>query len=201
MRRRSPECKSSGTGVAYGLQSLAQKREGIGVRLTERGIGQGSDADEPAASSGGVAGRRLGKTRLQGCSGFWTPWIAEWRACEGATVVKEARGSAAVRKRAVDRTHLWRRSGEIPVWLGVRGRGQRLGEVPGAQAKLRRGSSVDVVQRGGWSTAAQGVLRGGAVQGVRISGLWAQWSGWCGAEGHGRCLKEGAEDPGRACPA
>ena len=85
--------------------------------------------------------------------------------------------------------------------VGVRGRGQRLGEVPGAQAKLRRGSSVDVVQRGGWSTAAQGVLRGGAVQGVRISGLWAHWSGWCGAEGLGRCLKEGAEDHGRACPA
>ena len=118
MRRRSPECKSSGPGVAYGPQSLAQKREGIGVGLTERGIGRGSDADEPAASSGGVARRRSGKTRLQGCSGFWTPWIAEWRACEGATVVKEARGSAAVRKRAVDRTHLWRRSGEIPVRLG-----------------------------------------------------------------------------------
>ena len=53
----------------------------------------------------------------------------------------------------------------------VRGRGSKLGEVPGAQAKLLRGLLVAEVRRSGRTTVAQGTRRSGAVAARWISGL------------------------------
>ena len=73
----------------------------------------------------------------------------------GATVVTEARGSPAVRKQAVDRTHLRRRSGENSGAVEVRGRGQRLGELLGLEVELLCGSGEAAARRSDGISAAR----------------------------------------------
>ena len=67
---------------------------------------RGVDVEVRRRVAGGARGG--GFCRSSPCS--WTPRIDAWSACEGATSVREARESPAVRNRAADRTHLRRRS-------------------------------------------------------------------------------------------
>ena len=133
-------------------------------------------------------GRFRGEGRCRSFPCSWTPRIVDWRACEGATVVTEARGSPAVRKQAVDRTHLRRRSGEIPVRLrsgvGDSGSGSFLGSrwsCCAAPVRLRRGGAMESRRRGG-STLAQRVRRGAGMQRGRRCGEGR-------AQGRARCAK------------
>ena len=71
----------------------------------------------------------------------------------------------------------------VEVWLDsddgvVRGRGSKLGEVPGAQAKVLRGLLVAEARRSSRTTVAQRTRRSGAVAAWWISslscGLWKE---------------------------
>ena len=66
----SPEQAVRGLQGATATKTSAKRVTENWVVLTGSRIGRGSDADEPAASSGGEAGPRSGKTQLPGCSGL-----------------------------------------------------------------------------------------------------------------------------------
>ena len=66
----SPEQAVRGLQGATATKTSAKRVTENWVVLTGRGIGRGSDADEPAASSGGEAGRRSGKESLERCVGL-----------------------------------------------------------------------------------------------------------------------------------
>jgi hypothetical protein len=84
--------------VGYGLPALAQKDEGGHAMLTEARI----RAERPCRGAGvDVLRRRTGGTRGQrrcrGPPGFLTLWFGSGKACEGATGVREVRGSSTAR--------------------------------------------------------------------------------------------------------
>ena len=59
-----------------------------------------------------------------------------------------------MRKQAVDRTHLRRRSGEIPGAVEVQGRGRRLGKLLGLEVELLCGSGEAAARRSNGISAA-----------------------------------------------
>jgi hypothetical protein len=89
--------------VGYGLPDLAQKEHGgnaVLIEAQERAVMmcRGIDVKVRRRVAGGARGG--GSCRSSPCS--WTPRIDAWSACEGATAVRLARGSPAVRNRAAD---------------------------------------------------------------------------------------------------
>jgi hypothetical protein len=97
-RRQSSGVHVLAARVGYGLPALAQKDEGGHAMLTEARI----RAERPCRGAGvDVLRRRTGGTRGQrrcrGPPGFLTLWFGSGKACEGATGVREVRGSSTAR--------------------------------------------------------------------------------------------------------
>jgi hypothetical protein len=84
--------------VGYGLPALAQKDEGGHAMLIEARI----RAERPCRGAGvdvlrRRTGRARGQRRCSGPPGFLTPRFSSGKACEGATGVREVRGSLTAR--------------------------------------------------------------------------------------------------------
>jgi len=156
----------------------------------------------------GVEVRRWRSTRclltgpLACAPGFWPPRSGSWQPCEAQISV---RGHGAAPE-AGNSGKQWpyRAVGprEIPGDGKVWGRGSKLGEPPGLEAELLRGSGGVGVWWSGVSTGAQRALRGGATRRRRLGfvaalawGIRAQ--GICGGQiKAGRRGSQGADEEG-----
>jgi hypothetical protein len=135
---------------------------------------EGSDwSEKQRRVAGGMvraAGRHgaHGGGRCRGSPGSWAPRFGSGKTCEGATGVREVRGSPAVRDRGGGAKYQRRSSGAIPAVARAGVTGEGLGKLPGTEAELLRGLAGVEVQRGSGSTVEQGVLRGGARRAVAL---------------------------------
>jgi hypothetical protein len=98
-------------------------------------------------------------SRCRGSPGSWVPWFGSGKTCEGATGVREVRGSPTARDRGGGAEYRWRSAGAIPAIARAGVAGEGLEKLPGTEAELLWGLARVEMQRNCRTMAEQRRLR------------------------------------------